>query len=84
LFEGYLPSFDFSLSSLNISGLDLKGADSLAFSVTAVWLSRKYSVIINPPPSPMLWLFTIPLHIRVATAASTTEPFFKKMFLMEK
>jgi hypothetical protein len=80
----YLPFFDLSLSSLYISALDLRGADSLAFNVMAVWCSRKYSVIINPPPSPMLWLFTIPLQIRVATAASTTDPFTKKIFLMEK
>lgn len=84
LVRGYLPCFDFSLSSLYISTLDLRGADSLAFSVMAVWLSRKYSVIINPPPSPMLWLFTIPLQIRVATAASTTDPFIKKIFLVGK
>jgi hypothetical protein len=67
---------------LYISGSDFKGADSLAFSVIAVLLSLKYNVIINPPPSPILWQFTIPLQIRVAIAASTTEPFFKKMFLM--
>jgi hypothetical protein len=67
-----------------MSGLDFKGADSLAFSVIAVLLSRKYSVIINPPPSPILWLFTIPLQNRVAIAASTTDPFFKKMFLVGK
>jgi hypothetical protein len=67
-----------------MSGLDFKGAYSLAFIVIAVLLSRKYNVIINPPPSPILWLFTIPLQIRVATAASTTDPFIKKIFLMEK
>ncbi len=77
------PFADASLSPWYMSGVAAPGAVSLASSAAAVLPSAVYTVMRNPPPTPLECALTRPLQKRVAMAASTALPLRRRTSLKD-